>query len=40
MCLRVAEHNYPVAGVPLTLACAMSWAGYRTAARKNRQLPR
>jgi hypothetical protein len=29
-----------VAGVPLTLACALSWAGYRAAARKNRQLSR
>lgn len=29
-----------VVGVPLTLACAVSWAGYLTAARKNRQLSR
>jgi hypothetical protein len=28
-----------VVGMPLTLACALSWAGYRAAARKNRQLP-
>jgi hypothetical protein len=27
-----------VAGLPLTLACAVSWAGYLSAARKNRQL--
>ena len=28
-----------VAGLPLTLACAVSWAGHLSAARKNRQLP-
>jgi hypothetical protein len=29
-----------VAGMPLTLACAVSWAGYLTAARKHRQQSR
>ena len=28
------------AGLPLTLASAGAWAGYLTAARKHRQLPR
>lgn len=29
-----------VVGVPLTLACTLSWAGYFSAARKNNQLSR
>jgi drug/metabolite transporter (DMT)-like permease len=27
-----------IVGIPLTLVCAVSWAGYVTAARKNRRL--
>jgi hypothetical protein len=29
-----------VVGLPLTLACAVSWVGYRTATRKGRRLSR